>query len=97
MTKVLWTAQADDDLASIYQYISRDSEHYAKRMIERILRREAQIAEYPLSGRVVPEVGDSQIREIIEGNYRIIYKIFPNEFHVLTVVHGAIDLQKRSL
>lgn len=70
-------------------YIALDSPEYAKRMVDRITRRSQQIANFPLSGRKVPEYNLEQIREVIEDPYRIIYHIKPDQIDVLTVIHGA--------
>lgn len=42
----------------------------------------------PKSGRVVPEIGDEQFRELIYGNYRILYRIEKKQVSILTVRHG---------
>lgn len=47
------------------------------------------IADFPFSGRKVPEYDIDQIREIIEGPYRIIYHIKPDQIDVVAVIHGA--------
>ena len=93
--KVVWTEPACNQLKSIHQYISLTSIEYADRMIDRITRRSEQIAEYPLSGRIVPEYGHKMVREIIERPYRIIYHILPNQVEVLAVIHGAQDLESQ--
>ncbi|MEA3447449.1 MAG: type II toxin-antitoxin system RelE/ParE family toxin [Bacteroidota bacterium] len=47
---------------------------------------------------MVPEIGASNIRELIEGNYRIIYRIVKeDQINILTIHHAARDLRKRSL
>jgi len=71
---------------------SLDSPEYAKRMVDRITRRSQQIAYFPLSGRRVPEYDADQIREVIEGPYRIIYHIKPDQIDVVAVIHGAMDV-----
>ena len=91
--KVVWTEPAFNQLKSIHKYISQTSVEYADRMVDRITRRSVQIAEHPLSGRVVPEFGSGQVREIIERPYRIIYHILPDQIEVLSVLHGAQDLK----
>ncbi len=53
--KVLWTENAIDHLANIYEYIAFNSPTYARHMVDRITRRTEQIAEHNLSGRKVPE------------------------------------------
>jgi len=89
--KVHWTDTAQRHLDAIYQYISQDSPSYALRMVDRLTRRSQQIGEFPLSGRTVPEYESNQIREVIEGPYRIIYCIKPDQIDVLAVIHGAQD------
>ena len=90
--KVHWTDTAQQHLDAIYRYIAQDSPAYAKRMVDRLTRRSQQIGEFPLSGRMVPEYQASQVREIIEGPYRIIYYIKPDQIDVLVVLHGAREI-----
>ena len=90
--KVHWTDTAEGHLDAIYAYIALDSPEYAKRMVDRITRRSQQIADFPFSGRKVPEYDIDQIREVIEGPYRIIYHIKPDQIDVVAVIHGARDV-----
>ncbi|MCU7244460.1 MAG: type II toxin-antitoxin system RelE/ParE family toxin [Microcystis aeruginosa WS75] len=53
--KVFWTETAVNHLSSIYNYISQNSPQYAQRLVERLTRRSEQIANFPFSGRLVPE------------------------------------------
>jgi addiction module RelE/StbE family toxin len=91
--KVVWTDEALEDLKLIYEYLSRDSDVYALRQVERILGHEENIGKFPKAGRLVPEYHNEMIREVFEGNYRIIYRIVSEKrVDVLTVVHGAREL-----
>ncbi|AFY99982.1 type II toxin-antitoxin system RelE/ParE family toxin [Calothrix sp. PCC 6303] len=90
--KVFWTETAVENLSAIYNYISQNSPQYATRIIDRITRRSQQIVNFPLSGRIVPEFETEQIREVIEGSYRIIYYIKPEQIDVLAVIHGAQEI-----
>jgi len=94
--KVHWTDTAEGHLDAIYAYIALDSLEYARRTIDRLTRRSQQIAEYPFSGRRVPEYNIDQIREVIEGPYRIIYHIKPDQVDVVAVIHGAMDVLRSS-
>ena len=94
--KVFWTDTAEGHLDAIYDYIAQDSPEYAKRVVDRLTRRSQQIAEFPLSGRRVPEYDIDQIREIIEGSYRIIYYIKPDQIDVLAVIHGSMNILRSS-
>lgn len=85
---VVWTATALGHLGALRQYISQDSPFYAERMMQRILARAPQLAAFPESGRMVPEVGRPEIREVIEGPYRVIYRLLSDRIEVLAVVHG---------
>jgi plasmid stabilization system protein ParE len=84
---VEWTANAIRQLSGIYAYISKDSEFYASRMVDRLTARSIQIQEHPLSGEMVPEFGDATIREVIEGPYRLIYLAGGPTLYVLAVIH----------
>ncbi|MDT3676556.1 MULTISPECIES: type II toxin-antitoxin system RelE/ParE family toxin [Microcystis] len=63
--KVFWTETAVNHLSSIYNYISQNSPQYAQRLVERLTRRSEQIANFPFSGRLVPEFETEQIREVL--------------------------------
>ena len=58
-------------------------------MVDRLTRRSQQIALFPRSGRIVPEANDVNIREVIEGPYRLIYHILKDEIDIIAVVHGS--------
>lgn len=90
--RVHWTDTAQRHLDAIHQYIAQDSPVYARRMVDRLTRRSQQIGDFPLSGRAVPEYEMKQIREVIEGAYRIIYYIKPDQIDVLAVLHGAQNI-----
>jgi len=87
--RVLWSQTALGHLTDIYEYIARDSERYAKRMVDRITARSKQIAGFPESAPVVAEYGDPGVREVLEGPYRVIYRVRPHAAVVLAVIHGA--------
>jgi addiction module RelE/StbE family toxin len=91
--KVFWTETAVNHLSAIYNYISQNSPQYAQRLVERLTRRSEQIANFPFSGRLVPEFETEQIREVIEGSYRIIYYIKPEQIDVIAVLHAAQNIE----
>jgi addiction module RelE/StbE family toxin len=75
MVEVKWTRQAIDDVESIAEFIAKDSEKYAQIQVERIFERFEILETQPLMGRMVPEIENQNIRELILGNYRLIYRI----------------------
>jgi toxin ParE1/3/4 len=94
--KVHWTDTAEGHLDAVYAHIAQDSPEYARHMVDRLTRRSQQIADFPFSGRRVPEYDIEQIREVIEGSFRIIYHIKSDQIDVLAVIHGARDVLGRS-
>jgi toxin ParE1/3/4 len=97
MAHVRWTPQAADDLEAVAEFISRDSPHYAGLLVANILQTVDQLIDFPQSGRIVPEIGDASLREVILGNYRIIYRLRSDAVEILTVHHGARLLDPRRL
>ena len=92
MIQLIWSDEASQDLEGIYEYISRTSSYYAQHAIERIIQRGKQIAAFPQSGVTVPEYHNPRIRQVLEGQYRVIYHIEPETITILTVVHGARNI-----
>jgi addiction module RelE/StbE family toxin len=86
---VHWTDEAKAQLDDIYQYVARRSPAYARRVVDRLTRRSERIADFPLVGRAVPEVELPQLREVVEGPYRLVYHLRPDRIDVVAVFHGA--------
>ncbi len=91
--KVFWTETAVNHLSSIYSYISQNSPQYAQRLVERLTHRSEQIAKFSRSGRIVPEFETKQIREVIEGSYRIFYYIKPDQIDIIAVLHASQQIK----
>lgn len=89
MIVLRWTEQAVEDLEAIRDYVARDSEHYAALLVERLIGSLAQVVVFPEIGRIVPEYGRADLRELIRGSYRIVYRLHGGQAEVLTVFHGA--------
>jgi len=88
--RVIWTRQAVEDVEAIKTYVARDSLRYAALLVERIVGAVDRLESFPESGRVVPEVGDNTLREVIFGAYRIVYRVQSQEsVQVVTVHHAA--------
>jgi len=87
--KTHWTRTAVEHLLAIYEHIAQDAPLYAQRVVDRITRRSEQIAQFPESGRIVPEYEAPDVREVIERPYRIIYRVKAERVEVLAVLHGA--------
>jgi len=86
--KVVWSPEAIEDLLSIAEYIERGSEFYARAVVIKILDISRSIKNIPSRGRVVPEVGDDNIRELFVYSYCVIYQIQESEILIVAVIHG---------
>ncbi len=73
--KLIWSERARNDLIQIGEFIARNAPENARRHIQILLDRAAQSALLPQSGRIVPEFQDENLRELIQGNYRIVYEV----------------------
>lgn len=89
--KVVWTDAATAQLELIHNYVAQTSSDYAQRIVDQLTNRSKQIANFPFSGRIVPEYELNEVRELIEGSYRIIYLIKDEKqkFEVLAVIHSS--------
>lgn len=95
-TTVLWTRPALDSLLEIVRYVQMDSPPAAERFAAQIKTKTSRLERFPSSGRVVPEFPSSGLREILIGNYRIIYRVVKeaSRVEVLAVRHGARLLEE---
>ena len=89
--KVILTPPAIEDLRVIAEYIAADNPERALTFGEELLTRALEAGELPKAGRIVPEVGDPTVRELIHKSYRIVYKIEVNAgvVYVVRIWHAA--------
>ena len=94
MAEIKFTLQSISDLEDIAEYISKDSFFYAAMQVQKLLNRADSLEKQPLRGRIVPELKIKNIRELIEGNYRIVYRVVnENLIHILTFHHSKRKLR----
>ncbi len=93
MEKIRWTKKSIADLKNIFDYISLDSEFYASRFVHQLINQVEQLKQFPSSGRVVPELMDTKIRELIRGNYRIFYRLTKDQVTILRIHHSSRKIQ----
>lgn len=86
--RVVWTEQALERLQEIEDFISQDSAERAVAYVNRLIERGENLAEFPTSGRRIPELNTEELREILEGNYRLVYRLKTERIEVLTVFEG---------
>ncbi|MHB8073180.1 type II toxin-antitoxin system RelE/ParE family toxin [Desulfosporosinus fructosivorans] len=88
---VRWSKPSKQDLRHIYDFIAKDSAHYAQQVITTIVEKVDKLNIFPYMGRIVPEKNEEEIREILIYSYRIIYQINLNDIEILALVHSKKD------
>ena len=88
-TRLVWTEQAVADLEGIREFIARDSPRYAEIVVLRLVEAAERLRQFPRSGRVVPELGREDVREVLWGTYRLVYRVAAEEAQVLTVFRAS--------
>ncbi len=91
---VKWTAPAKRDLRKIHEYIAEDSKYYAKRVTDDIIAKTEKLNDFPEMGRMVAELQEKNIREVIIYSYRLLYEIKPKKIEILAIIHGKRDFLK---
>lgn len=94
-SKIYWTRQSHEDLRAIRAHIARDAPATASAYVRRLRESIRRLSQFPFSGQVVPELGREEIREVLRGEYRLIYRISDARIDTLTVYHGSRILDER--
>jgi toxin ParE1/3/4 len=89
VSHLIWSPRALDDLDMIRDHIARDSAAYAELVLIRLLVAPERLVRFPESGRMVPEFGLPNLREIIVSPFRIVYRLRGDVVEVVTVFHSA--------
>jgi toxin ParE1/3/4 len=86
--KIIWSPFAIEHASEIAEYISQDKPLAAEKWINTVFTKVEALKSTPEIGRIVPEIRNNQFRELIYGNYRIIYRIEEKHISILTILHG---------
>jgi addiction module RelE/StbE family toxin len=86
--KLRWSPLAVDKASEIAEYIAQDNPAAAEKWIDAVFSSVERLTTFPESGRIVPEINSLAIRELLYGNYRIIYRIEEKQLSILTIRHG---------
>lgn len=86
---LVWSREAGENLVDTEEFVARDSVERAIRFVDALIdHTETILAENPRSGRSVPEIGNTDIRELIYRGYRIVYRLKGDALEILTVFEG---------
>ena len=83
--KIIWSPLSVDRVTEIAEYIAIDNPKASNDWVENIFGIVEQLKSFPKSGLIVPELNENTIRELIFGNYRIVYRIESKQISILTV------------
>jgi plasmid stabilization system protein ParE len=86
--KIVWSPLAIERASEIAEYIAQDKPSAAEKWINTVFSKVEKLKSAPEIGRIVPEIGNDQFRELIYGNYRIVYRIEKKQISILTIRHG---------
>ena len=86
--KLIWTREALEKLSEIEAFIAQDSPERAERFVNYLIERGEALTKNHRIGRVVPEISNPNIREIITKKYRIVYYLREDQISILTVFEG---------
>jgi len=83
--KIYWSPLAVERLENIFEYISKDDNVAAHKLISNIFQKVETLSKFPNRGRKVPEANRDEIREVFESEYRIIYRVESKRVLVLSI------------
>ncbi len=86
--KIIWSPLAVERVSEIAAYIAEDNPAAAENWVDAVFTKVEGLKDFPQSGRIVPEANNKALRELIYGNYRVIYRLEEKRVSVLTIRHG---------
>ncbi len=96
-SRIFWTRQSREDLRAVRAHIARDAPATAAAYVRKLRGAVGRLEQFPLSGEVVPEIGREELREVLQGNYRIIYRVSDRRIDILAVFHSSRIFDERDL
>lgn len=95
---IIWSPTARSKVKDILEYIAEDNPGAALTLIDQFEAKVEKLRENPESGRVLPELKNDKIREIVvHKNYGVIYEITPGTIEILTIRHFRQDFSSSEL
>jgi plasmid stabilization system protein ParE len=85
--QINWSPTAKLDLKNLAEYIEEDDPVAAAKFVQNVFQSVEHLPQFPNSGRVVPEFGNPDIREVIRSPCRVVYRVKRQE-QLIEVVRG---------
>jgi plasmid stabilization system protein ParE len=91
---VVWARRARSDLRLAISHIQADSPAAARSFGSATIRAARSLATLSERGRVVPELAQEAVRELLLGRYRLIYEVFPERIAIVRLIHASREFLK---
>lgn len=85
--RIVRRAQVEEDLISIWSRVAIDDMSAADRLLDKMEARWRLLATQPRSGRSREDLGPD-IRQVVVGNYLVLYRLDDDALVILRVLHG---------
>lgn len=84
--RTTFAASAVEDLSEIRAwYAGHDAPEVGERLVREVVAEVERLASFPEIGRVVPEFGLAQLREVIHPPFRIVYRLDDDRLRVVRI------------
>jgi len=92
--RVRFAARAEADLEDIASYIATDNPGRAASFVRELRDACLSLASYPLRFPKLTGVEDLDLRQMMFGRYRVLYRVDPDNVMIVRVLHSARDYPK---
>jgi len=89
MVEIRWSPLATDDYESVISYYEKTAPKFAQNFAKKIIIIIENLSKFPKMGRIVPEIENIEIREILYRNFRIIYRLKEDILEIARIIHGS--------
>ena len=89
MAQVIWMPQSLEDIEEIRTRIARSSEQSATRFVARMFTGAERLESFPELGRMMPRLNRRDVRELIPGSHKLVYRVVGDDVEILAVLYGA--------
>ena len=86
--ELVWSNVALARLIGIRDGLAQKDPRAATKLLRHLLKRARQLADFPNLGRIVPELPEGELRELVEKQYRIVYRVRDKTVEIATVFEG---------
>ncbi|MEP7383854.1 MAG: type II toxin-antitoxin system RelE/ParE family toxin [Gemmatimonadota bacterium] len=89
--KIVWSPLAEQRALEAVDYIAQDRPLAAVAWLEALIERVGQLDRFARRGRIVPEIGRPDYRQIMHAPYRVVYRVDKSKIVILTIRHWRRD------